>query len=76
MEFWKKNRRKLALEPKFVSASLKSALLKLPFEASAGLSRESRNHVTPNCETSVGWLKSGISSLRIFKLETPTRRNA
>ena len=38
VEFWKKNRRKLELEPMFVLAMLKSALLKLPLVASAGLS--------------------------------------
>ncbi len=36
VEFWKKNLRKLALEPKLVLAMLKSALLKFPLLASAG----------------------------------------
>src|SRR2546430_13328982 len=59
VEFWKMKRRKLALEPIFVSAMLKSALLKLPLVASAGLLRPSRAPVAPNCENSGGGLKKG-----------------
>jgi len=66
----------LALDPILVPAILASALLKLPFVASAGLSRVSRNQVIPNCDTSVGWLNNGISSEVMFRLLTVTLRNA
>src|SRR5580704_11169562 len=76
VEFWKKSLRKLALEPMRVLATLKSALLKLPLVASAGLFLASRSHVTPNSDTSVGCSNRGISSVVNFRFETSTFRNA
>src|ERR1700691_2994486 len=74
-EFCAKARKKLALDPSVLMASLMSTVLKVPRVASPGLSRRSRAYVMPNPETSVGWLYSGISSglivLEIF--ETSTR---
>ena len=48
MNFAKKPRKKLALDPSVLMASLRSSVLNVPRVASPGLSRRSRAYVKPD----------------------------